>query len=220
MELIETQHCYLVKGVFPEHIICGFTKRCIDGFNPEENFTTLQTCLSDACGLAYLKQIHSSNICMVERPGLYTGDGLFSCGKELALMVKSADCLPLFFYEPARDIIGMVHLGWRPASQGILDNISLNIKKTVILAGVGMRECCYEVGEEFLGDIRLCPCIENRERSLYFNPIQFVKSQLIPRGFRENAMYDIDICNFCDDRFHSFRREHTKKRTLSFIVRL
>lgn len=219
MKIVERKDCHLISDVFPDHIICGFTKKHIDGIYPEKDFSTLKPFFPDMRGLAYLKQVHSSTVCLIEQPGLYAGDGLCSAKEEIMLMVKTADCLPLFFYQETHDIMAMVHLGWRPAAEGILGNVNLDMKRILVTAGVGLRRCCYGVGDEVRNLSKLSPCTERRNGRFYFDPIGFVKRQLLPRGLKEENFFDTNICSFCDTRFHSYRQDRTEKRTLSFMMK-
>ena len=40
-------------------------------------------------------------------------DGLITARPGVALAVRTADCVPLFFVDPVRRVIGAAHAGWR-----------------------------------------------------------------------------------------------------------
>jgi len=170
--------------------------------------------------IATLKQIHSSKINIIEKASNYQGDGLFTSTSDLVLTVKTADCLPIFLYSKELNVCGIIHMGWRGAVSGILENIPFNLNSFKVIAGVGLRKCCYKVGKEFL-EFNIYPFILNIKGVLYFDVIEFTKNILISKGLKEENFLDLGICSFCSkESFFSYRRDKTILRTFSFIVRL
>lgn len=226
MKLVEYKTYYLIDDFFAKSVIAGFTKSILKGQLPYDA-TEAFSFLNPHCQLAYLKQQHSTDINFIEKEGLYTGDALFSGRQRLALIVRTADCLPLFFASTALRIIGIVHMGWRGAKEGILGNLQNqlflkknNLSSFKVIAGVGLRKCCYRVGKEFLGYTNLRPFLEERSKQVYFDPLQFAKKMLLTSGIRDENFLDLNICSFCSPiQLYSFRRDATNFRTLSFIVR-
>lgn len=118
------------------------------------------------------KQTHTTNVRVVTeedrgkgvvRERDYTDvDGLVTDVRGLCLVTSYADCVPLYFADPGRNVIGLSHSGWR----GTVGKIG---KKTVelmterfgsdpsdILACVGPSVCvdCYEVSEDVIEKVR------------------------------------------------------------------
>lgn len=218
MELIESKNCRIFKDFFSPSIIAGFTTKAIDGDLPE-SIEKIPILKNNNLQLAYLKQIHSDNIHFVKEKSLNEGDGLFTDTNNLALVVRTADCLPLFLSSDKENVIGIIHMGWRGAAGGILDNISYDLSSFKVACGVGLRHCCYEVGEEFLYYPNFKDYIDKRDVKLYFNPISFVRDVLIKKGLKPQNFYDSDICSLCSRDFFSYRRDKTDLRTLSFIFK-
>ena len=136
------------------------------------------------------------------------------------MAVKTADCLPLFFYDEKDGSIGVLHMGWRSAKEGILDNISIDLPSAKVLAGVAMRQCCFEVTDEFRAYRDLSPFVNERADKLYFDPVGFSRAALTARGMKEESFSDLNICTICNSlNFFSFRRDKTKNRMLSFIIK-
>jgi YfiH family protein len=219
VKLIEKDYCYIIDGFFDSSVIAGFTKPTLYGNPAQDVYIALKGLKSDF-SVSYLKQIHSSTIHTVEQEGVYVGDGLFSSRKHLALIVKTADCMPLFFASAQQGTIGMVHMGWRSAWAGILGNIPADFASFKVIAGVGLRPCCYKVGEEFLEYQQFSSCIERKSNGVYFDPIRFIRETLTSRGLKEENFLDVRICSGCStQKFFSYRRDATAKRTLSFILK-
>jgi len=219
MELCEQKNIYRIEGVFPDNIICGFTKKNISGLDPQKDFESIKEDDVKSAECAYMRQVHSSHVCKTEEPGVFTSDALFSAKPGLMLMVRTADCLPLLVYDHASDSVGVVHMGWRPAHNGILNNLGIDLSAATVAAGVGLRKCCYEVGGEFRHYNTINPFLQSRQRRLFFDPIAFAKYHLVKQGLRFGKLCDTGVCSYCNEKFPSFRREHTDQRTLSFIIK-
>ena len=114
----------------------------------------------------------------------------------------------------------MIHLGWKSAKASILENVPFRCSATKVLAGVGLRRCCYKV-DDFLKYTRLALFIERRNKGLYFDPIAFTRTELMKKGMKEANFADLEICSHCNPKeFFSYRRDSTDRRTLSFIAKL
>lgn len=218
MELAKSKNCFFLKDLFLPSVTAGFTTQSIEGNLPQD-IEKIPVLKKSGLRLSYLKQIHSAKIHFVKDEGMLQGDGLLTRKDNLALIVRTADCLPLFFSSEEKNTIGIIHMGWRGAQQGILDNLDFDLSLFKVAAGVGLRQCCYGVGDEFLKYPNFKNFIERRDNQLYFNPINFAKNTLIKRGLKEDNFFDANICSFCSNDFFSFRRNKTTLRTLSFIVK-
>ncbi|MBR0373858.1 MAG: peptidoglycan editing factor PgeF [Mogibacterium sp.] len=69
-----------------------------------------------------LSQIHSNHVIAVGKEdcghGLFReripdADGMITNEPGVALVTGHADCVPVYLYDPVREVIGMVHAGWR-----------------------------------------------------------------------------------------------------------
>lgn len=82
-------------------------------------------------------------------------DGLVSSTPSLLLSVRSADCVPILFYDPVAKLCGAVHAGWRGTCAGIAANAVKELCKNgsraqnlYVAIGPCIGPCCYEVGTE------------------------------------------------------------------------
>lgn len=201
-------------------MIAGFTKTNIEGNLPQDIKKTLSFYEEGGFELSYLNQQHSNKVNFIDRPGVYQGDALFTKKSHCVLMVRTADCLPIFFYSLEKDTIGIVHMGWRGAVNGILNNIGSDLSSYQAVAGVGLRKCCYEVGEEFMRYLSVARFIDKRRGSLYFDPIEFVEDELSKFGMVNSGFFDLKICSFCfTGNYFSYRKTACSSRTVSFIIK-
>ena len=110
----------------------------------------------NAENLAIPEQVHSAVVEFARCPGMYpVADGLVTQDPDIILTLKVADCVPVFLHDPSKNIIGLVHSGWR----GTVENIVLNAIQLMekngtetgdirCILGPAICICCYEVDGE------------------------------------------------------------------------
>jgi YfiH family protein len=215
MHLIETQYAYFIKDFFAPNITAGFTKGVLFGNMPQDLFTAL----GKEIPYAWMNQVHGPVIIDVEKQGKYEGDGLITHERDFALVVRTADCVPILLAGDDGNIAA-VHMGWRSAQTGILDNLPKDLSGYKAVIGPCMRKCCFEVGEDFYQYKNFTPYIAKRADKRYFDPIGFARDNLAARGLNSRDLYDCGICTICsDENFFSFRKDKTQNRISSFILR-
>ena len=91
------------------------------------------------------------------------GDALITNERGVAITLSFADCTPITLYDPVREVIGVVHGGWRGTARGIVPAAvetmveRFDCQPQSIHAGIAptIGTCCYEISENvqqlFLG---------------------------------------------------------------------
>ena len=170
-------------------------------------------------------QTHSKNIQVIkEIDKIYfeNTDGFITNRKDVVIFTKYADCLPVYIYDPLKEVIGLVHSGWRGTLQEItLEAIKLMEKnygtdrKNVYFAfGIGIGQENYEVGQEFKDlfsekfsfDI-VTESFMEKNGKLYFDNQKFNYLNLIVNGVEKSKIITNEYCTFRDKRFQSFRSD-------------
>jgi YfiH family protein len=83
-------------------------------------------------------------------------DALVTDVPGLLLLLRLADCAPVYLYAPDRGVVGLAHAGWRGTVERIAARTAEKMVTTYgcrpdeIVAGVGpaIGACCFEVGPE------------------------------------------------------------------------
>ena len=195
----------MIKDFFGPGIIAGFTKPSLPDVRP-------LPFLAPDCKISSMRQTHSNRVSSVSAEGVYESDGIFTENKNHLLIVKTADCLPIILASRELNVIGVIHGGWRSLAGGILNNTPYKLDSFSVFLGPGLRECCYEAGREFLDYEIIKERLKVKRQSIYFDPVGFVSQKI------SGNIADSNICSFCSkEKFHSFRRDKTGRRTLSFI---
>lgn len=104
------------------------------------------------------RQVHSDVIHVVravpDEP--LAGDGLITNLRGVALGILTADCLPVLVVDTAKRVVGAFHAGWRGTVSRIVEKgigvmrreFGTRPEDIRAAIGPGIRQCCYEVGEE------------------------------------------------------------------------
>src|SRR4051794_887561 len=106
--------------------------------------------------VAFARQVHGTRVLPVDGPtdeaSAAEADGVATAAAGLALLVLTADCLPVAL--AASGAVAMVHAGWRGLAAGVLEAgvaalRALDGDGPIHAAiGPGAGGCCYEVGDE------------------------------------------------------------------------
>lgn len=175
-------------------------------------------------------QVHGGSVAIVERcegvgPTVPGCDALLTRVPGLALTVRSADCLPIFFADPSRGVIGIAHVGWRglavslPARvvSALHDAYHSQASELQVALGPAIRACCYEVGEEFTA--RFGSFVSDRGGRRTCDLIGATRAQLLSCGVRPDRIVDSGRCTACDtQQWFSLRREGPTTGRLTALI--
>lgn len=113
-----------------------------------------QAWAAEARSLARMRQVHGATVLTAEEGLCGEGDALVTAEPGLALMVVTADCVPILV--AAGDRVAAIHAGWRGLVAGVipatLERFAAPDRLTAWI-GPAIGACCYEVGEEVAGAI-------------------------------------------------------------------
>lgn len=181
---------------------------------------------------ARLEQVHKGKVAKVtsetDLSSKIAGcDGAITNIKGLALMVLTADCLPIFLYDPEKKAIGIAHAGWRGTLDGIAKNVvcAMNAEfksdPAGILVGFGpaIRQCCYEVSGEFL--VHFPASVVKMAHRHYFDLAGENAERLLSAGVASKNIFDCGICTSCrNDEFYCYRKEKENADRMASVIML
>ncbi len=190
--------------------------------------------------IVLLKQIHSINthyLNQVIEPVSFIDntDALVTKLSSTILLVKSADCLPLIYFDKKAGLIGISHNGWRGTVKKITHNvINLFIQKGAqpeqikVLIGPGINQCCYEIGEDHYYSFKeeyngySDKIFKYRQGKIYLNLLRLNYLLLLEKQIRPKNIDYFPFCTSCNEaQFYSFRRGNRQSHgeMFSFILR-
>jgi YfiH family protein len=169
-------------------------------------------------------QTHSDNIYKVEESNekfmvLDNFDGFVTDQKGIALITTYADCTPIYFYDPKKSVIGIVHSGYKGTFKRIsvkLIDIMINeygcfIDDIIALIGPTIQKCHFEVSKDFLeinNAVEFEQFLEYRNEKYYFDLLGTNINILVKKGIKKENIVYTNKCTYCDsESFFSFRRD-------------
>jgi len=119
------------------------------------------------------EQVHSNHVYVVtsedsgrgrsdRESAIQDTDALITNEPDVLLAMFFADCVPLYFYDPVTESLGLAHAGWK----GTVAEIAVKtvekmqavygVQPENILAAIGpsIGSCCYEVDDNVLRNVR------------------------------------------------------------------
>lgn len=178
-----------------------------------------------------LKQVHKDNIYITkEKDDFFYGptiqaDGVFTHYKNTALIIKTADCQPIFFTNLKGEFIAAVHCGWRgnaldfPSKAVSLFSKHYNLtpEEILVVRGPSLGPCCAEFKnyQEYWPD-KFWKYFNKQEKIDLWH---LTENQLITSGVPKKNIFSIDLCTKCNkDIFYSYRRNKDCGRMINFII--
>ena len=174
---------------------------------------------------------------IVKQPMLEQVDGLITDKKHVALVTFHADCVPLFFLDPVREVIGLAHAGWK----GTLKKIGASMIRRMqedhdcdpadILVGIGpsIGPCCFEVDADVYRPFReafpaeagtmILPAASEEKR--YLDLWQANEAALLEAGVTKAHITVTDLCTKCHpDYYFSHRFMGNRRGTMAAFLEL
>ena len=225
----------LFDDFFPEKILTFVTTRdddyrmasAEDPFDAAQQEALRTGAGVDPARVCTIKQVHGARMVGCHEPPrpVPEADGLYTDTPGLALAVRTADCLPIIFFDPARPAVGLVHAGWRGTAQLIARAAVTEMSAAFgsdpsrlrVAFGPCIRLHSYEVGPEFRehfpGEVI---AISGRD---HFDLALANRRQLREAGVLPDNIVDCGICTFEDAHYHSYRRDADRAgRNLTLIM--
>jgi len=189
------------------------------------------------------EQTHKNKIAKVTKHNLGAGvmtyedsikdtDGLFTAEKNVLLTLCFADCVPLYFYAPSRELIGIAHAGWKGTVQDIAGEMvrawsseGINPLEIHALIGPAIDKCCYIVDDYVMNFVKKLDNVNSKpykkiSNNQYRLDLKELNYQLLVRaGIPPEQIQVSSYCTSCENQlFFSHRRDAGKTgRMMSFI---
>ncbi len=136
-------------------------------------------------------------------------DGLWSDEPGRAMLLLTADCLPIAMarVDERRPAVAILHAGWRGILAGIVGSgvRALGGSGLAAVIGPGIGPCCYEVGEEVASPFREAfgtDVVHDGRLDLWTSAERALRAAGVARVDRS------DLCTSCQsERFFSHRRD-------------
>ena len=187
--------------------------------------------------LLKVKQIHSSKVVLASHEPV-EADAHFSASSNVALQIKTADCMPVFALDSKTNIIMAIHSGWRGVVGRIVELAIDEIMKrgskprdVHVVIGPHIRKQSFEVDQPVWVELMDAIPVEfHHEASRYYEKIHgekykvdlegIIKTQLKNKGVLEQHVESLSADTLTELSWHSYRRDKENSgRNISFILR-
>lgn len=167
-----------------------------------------------------MHQPHGNKVAVVEirdkGQKIQNVDALITREPDVFLQVTTADCVPIFLYDPTLKIIGVVHSGWRGTAKNIAGKIVKELIKLgskpeniMVYLGPSIKKCCYDVPKDRLkyfsqwGSVYALE-VENKS---YLDLPGICREQLIKKGILLKKIVISPACTCCNNDCYSHHRD-------------
>jgi polyphenol oxidase len=188
-----------------------------------------------------VNQVHGNNVWVLEEMEFASqtvsiiddalprvvADALITNKPGRAILVKVADCMPVFILDPKTPAIGLVHSGWQGTVQNV---IGATITKMVDVYGSKPRDLIVGIGPS------IGPCCYTRPNYHDELPPHFYqymrkgdildlwaagKDQLLETGVPASHIEVAELCTKChNDKFSSYRVEGSNVKNMAGVMKL
>ena len=212
----------------------------------EENYKRICNVLNmNHKNVVLSNQVHDTKIKLVTKEDAGKGmikesdiigiDGLITQEKDIPLVTFYADCVPLFFYDPVKEVIAAAHSGWRGTKEKIGKKVvetmeEFGCKKEDVVAVIGPSICqdCYEVSEDVVLEFQEVFMEETslfakaKENGKYNLDLWKVNSMILKEaGILEKHMSLPNLCTCCNPKLlFSHRASKGKRGNLAGFISL
>lgn len=217
-----------------------------DPRNIEENYRRIAKSIGfEVESVVVSHQVHKTNILAVDEKdkgkGLFQPrdfeevDGLITNRPGVTLVTKYADCVPLYFVDPVKKVIGLSHSGWRGTVQKIGKITVEELQKHYgcdpedVIAVIGPSICkeCYEIGEETAQEfMKAFPDYKEEGIILYQANGKYLcdlwaanRNVLSEAGLKADNIHISGVCTSChSDLLFSHRKTQGKRGSLAAFL--
>ena len=184
-------------------------------------------------------QVHSNKFVFIGKNFKFTkkkfkADAIITNQPKLPIAVLTADCVPVLLYDNKKNMIAVIHAGWKGAFKGIINNV-INLmqkkgcNKKNIFAAIGpcIGKNSYNVKDDFKKkflkkDKKNKIFFSYKNDIIYFDLPNYVKSQLKLNKITNIDMKNIDTFNKKNNFFSARRALRLKHddygRNISIIM--
>lgn len=199
----------------------------------------------DGGKIAMTNQVHGGTVRCVTTADVHTdpygkvgyeADGLMTALPGVALVIYSADCIPILFYDPARRVVAAVHAGWRGTAAGIAtaavermrDVFDCRPEDILAAIGPGIGPDCFETHEDVPNAMTaalstaVLQHIRIKENGKFAVDLKAINAmRLLQAGLDPAHVAVSQVCTSCDtQKFWSHRKMGTSRGSMAAAIQL
>ncbi len=183
-------------------------------------------------------QVHSTEVVCTDKPlpkneAHVKADAIITNQQKLTLLMRFADCVPIFLFDPILHVIGIAHAGWIGTVNKIASNTVAKMhlqygcepKNMIAAIGPSIGPDHYSVGSDVIEKVKanfpgsIDRLISYRNGKAYFDLWMANQVVLTEAGVKQIEV--AGLCTQCNpDDWYSHRGEHGKTGRFGAIIGL
>ena len=182
---------------------------------------------------ARLDQVHGTEIYFTSRATdtpYPKADAIVTNRRSLAVVVLTADCVPILLADEKSRVVAAVHAGWRGVYNNIVratlshlyNRFGIHPKELHVALGPSIGPCCYEVSEELAADFSERwgrEYLSGEDGTPHLDLPSLVMDQLLRYGVEFHRIQKRGQCTLCHQkRYYSFRGGDERGRLVSGVM--
>lgn len=167
--------------------------------------------------LVFPQQVHGSRVVIATNPGIVQScDALITNQRNLYLTIQTADCFPLFIFDQRRQVVAVVHSGWRGTAANIagktvaamIETFGCEPQNMIAALGPGVQQSCYQVDEQVARRFDSRYLKDDGPQHFLLDVQGAIIDQLATAGIPEEQTERDDTCTHCtEELYYSYRRD-------------
>lgn len=200
----------------------------------------------DLASFTAAEQVHGNKVHIIQKDDRGRGsrdylnsisgiDGLITDREDITLFSYYADCVPIYFFDPVKKVIGLAHSGWKGTVKEVAvqvlnkmkDHFQVDLKDCLIGIGPSISRDYYEVDskviDKFVSSFSFYKdYVVYKGKGHYLLDLPALNKRIIvSRGIVADNISMSRLCTYQKENdFYSYRRDKGKTGRMASIITL
>ena len=212
----------------------AFSKRNVNAKNIDDIKKVLEKFDYTTSNLIYTNQVHGNNVKVVNENSCLNEefDALVTNKKNVPLMIFTADCVPLIFFDNNKEVIALAHAGWKGTFSKISQNVveimrdvyNCSVKNINVVIGPHITLNNYEVSKELVekfAELNIPNYYKICDKKYYLD-LATINIQVLENiGILSSNILNSNFCTVDNnDKFFSYRKDNGTENRIGTIIEL
>jgi len=209
------------------------TRRDPPSFDPLDPARWLLANASLKAEFARLEQVHGTEVYFAQRATetpYPKADAIATNRRSLAVVVLTADCVPILLADEKSRVVAAIHAGWRGVYNNIVrsalshlyNRFGIHPKELHVALGPSIGSCCYEVSDELATNFSErwgAEYVSEKEGKSHLDLPGLITDQLFRYGVEFHRVQKRGQCTLCHQkRYFSYRGGDERGRLVSGVM--
>ncbi|MBF0715143.1 peptidoglycan editing factor PgeF [Gemelliphila palaticanis] len=179
-------------------------------------------------------QVHGTDIKIINDNNceINDSDAIITNKINTPIMIYTADCVPLIFFDKKKKVVGLAHAGWKGTFNNIVGKVAEkfanqfgSIKDDIeVVIGPHITVENYEVSKELIekfSELKIKDYYMNKNNKYFLNLFNINKELLLRSGIKESNIKNTGFCTIRNnDEFYSYRKDNQTTKRIATVIQL